>query len=243
MRPGLPALHAALDATWPAAATHHRGPWLLREGQGGGKRVSAATAEGPVTGADIATAEAGMAELDQPALFMIREGEDALDSMLAERGYRVVDPVELYLAPAGILAEGAGRLTAFLIWPPFKVMTDLWAEGGIGPARVAVMERCTAPKTAVIGRTNERVGGAAFAAIHDGIAMFHALEVIPSQRRQGTAHNMMGHVARWALDHGAAWFVVAVSEANGPARALYASLGMEVVGKYHYRMNRARKGA
>jgi len=29
---------------------------------------------------------------------------------------------------------------------------------------------------------------------------------------------------------------VAVTEANAPARALYASLGMKAVGQYHYRV-------
>jgi N-acetylglutamate synthase len=43
-----------LEATWPPAARHRAGPWVLRDGAGGGKRVSAATAEGPVTAADLA---------------------------------------------------------------------------------------------------------------------------------------------------------------------------------------------
>ena len=36
--------HAALDRTWPPAEFHVVGPWVLRKGNGGGKRVSAATA-------------------------------------------------------------------------------------------------------------------------------------------------------------------------------------------------------
>ena len=32
-----------LDATWPAAARQTMGPWIIRDGQGGGKRVPAAT--------------------------------------------------------------------------------------------------------------------------------------------------------------------------------------------------------
>ncbi|TMV56955.1 GNAT family N-acetyltransferase, partial [Thioclava sp. BHET1] len=47
MSPDGEAIFAALDASWPAAALHHAGPWLIREGRGGGKRVSAATAERP----------------------------------------------------------------------------------------------------------------------------------------------------------------------------------------------------
>jgi N-acetylglutamate synthase len=36
----------AMEATWPPAATTRLGPWLLRDGKGGGKRVSAATLAG-----------------------------------------------------------------------------------------------------------------------------------------------------------------------------------------------------
>lgn len=63
------------DATWPAARCFEHGPWILREGQGGGKRVSAATARGAITGADIPTAEAAMREMDQRPLFMVRAGK------------------------------------------------------------------------------------------------------------------------------------------------------------------------
>ena len=30
--PNLPDLNDAMEPTWPAAATHRLGPWLLREG-------------------------------------------------------------------------------------------------------------------------------------------------------------------------------------------------------------------
>ena len=34
---------AAMEATWPAASRRQVGPFVIRDGQGGGKRVSAAT--------------------------------------------------------------------------------------------------------------------------------------------------------------------------------------------------------
>ena len=49
-------LYDICDGTWPAAAIKRLGPWTLRDGQGGGKRVSAATAEGPVQKTDIRAA-------------------------------------------------------------------------------------------------------------------------------------------------------------------------------------------
>ena len=78
-------LFAVIDATWPAAALHRAGAFVVREGRGGGKRVSAASAEGPWTEADIDAAIATHARLHQPALFMIRPGDAALDAALAAR--------------------------------------------------------------------------------------------------------------------------------------------------------------
>ena len=48
------ALEAALEATWPPARAWTVGPWRIRDGAGGGKRVSAATIRNP--DADIAVA-------------------------------------------------------------------------------------------------------------------------------------------------------------------------------------------
>ena len=119
-------------------------------------------------------------------------------------------------------------------------MRDLWQEGGIGPARLAVLARATGPKAAILGRINDRASGAAFVAIHGDTAMLHALYIIATQRRQSSAVHMMRSAAIWAQDHGAKRFSTLVTQANGPANALYASLGMSVVGEYHYRARNPR---
>jgi len=62
------------------------------------------------------------------------------------------------------------------------------------------------------------------------------LEVVPNLRRQGTARNILRVAAVWAQDQGAKTLCLAVTKANANACALYASLGMVVVGTYHYRM-------
>lgn len=235
--PTIAAIYATVDATWPPAAFHNAGPWTLREGQGGGQRVSAATAIGPVTDADIAQAEAAMAALGQNPLFMIRDGDEALDAALAARGYAIKDPVVAYVGRCADIADPAPPgMAAFAIWPPLQIMADIWAEAGIGPARLAVMHRAGGAKTGVLGRQNDRPSGVAFVAIHEKMAMLHALEVIPAQRRQGSANNILRRSANWAQDQGAMWFSLVVTTANAPARNLYASLGMQAVGNYHYRV-------
>lgn len=237
-------LFAVMDATWPAAALHRAGPWLVREGLGGGSRVSAATAEADWDEAEIAVAEAVHDRLGQPRLFMIRDGETALDEALAARGYTVATPVALYEgATAKLAAEPPPPVSAFALWPMLAIQRDLWAEGGIGPARTAVMERARGPKTTILGRVRDRAAGTAYVAISGDTAMLHALHVAPELRRQGTAVNMMRSAARWAQDHGAERFSLVVETANAPANALYASLGMRIVGQYHYRIQKPQRPA
>jgi ribosomal protein S18 acetylase RimI-like enzyme len=226
-------LMAALDATWPALRVEVRNGWRLREGGGGGKRVSAASALS--ADADIALAEAAQRARGQTPLFRLGPEDLALDAALAGRGYRVLDPSLLYAAPIAGLAQRPPPVRLFDIWPPLAIMRDIWAEGGIGPARLAVMARAREPRTGFIARIEDRACGAAFAAIHDRIAMIHAIEIAPRARRKGVAATLMRGAAHWAEAQGAEWFALAVTEANAPARALYAGLGMQIAGRYHYR--------
>lgn len=230
MRPAL--LAEVMEATWPPARHWRLGPFTLRDGAGGGKRVSAASADGPFTVDDLDAAVAAMPE----SLALIRPGDDALDTALETRGWRVVDPVVAYAAPVAALTAALAPLTAFPHWPPLEIARSLWAEGGIGPARIAVMDRVAGPRTAILGRNDDRPAGVAFVACHGSEAMLHALEVRATQRRQGLGANLLHAAANWAATQGATRLSLVVTRQNTAARALYARLGMQVVGQYHYRM-------
>lgn len=229
------ALYAAIDGTWPVASLTRSGAWTIRDGQGGGKRVSAATANGATTDKDIAQAEEAMRALGQTPLFMIRDIDAALDAALDARGYTVVDPTNGYAIPTSALTDTPiPRVTAFAIWEPLAIMAEIWAKGGIGPARLNVMARAQT-KTAILARWNEKPAGTAFVAIADGIAMVHAVEVLAHQRRQGVAQWIMRRAAFWAAENGADTLAVLTTASNGPANALYQQLGFTRVCGYHYR--------
>ena len=213
-------LFEVCDQTWPAARRFEMGKWTLREGRGGGQRVSAATARGLVALDDIAVAEVAMREMGQPPLFMIRSVDAALDGLLEAKGYRVVDPVTLYTLPIHQLTDvPIPRVTTFTIWEPLAIMAEIWEKGGIGPARLNVMSRAKI-KTGVLARWNEQPAGVAFAGVHGNVCMVHAVEVLPHQRRQGVAEWMMRAAAFWGQAQGA---------------TLYRSLGFAPAGGYHYR--------
>lgn len=232
-----PRFYAVTEATWPEAARRDLGTITLREGQGGGSRVSAATVNGVATEEQIAAAEDAMRAMGQDCLFMVRDGEVALDAQLAARGYVVKDPVNLWLCPVAQLTDTPmPRVTTFCVWEPLAIQREIWAEGGIGPERLAVMARVQGPKTALLARNRDKPAGAGFVAIHDGVAMVHALEILPHQRRAGMGAWMMRQAAFWAQDHGAQELAVLCTKRNDGANGLYASLGMEPAGEYHYRI-------
>jgi GNAT superfamily N-acetyltransferase len=224
-------LSEVMEATWPPARAWRTGPFTFRDGAGGGKRVSAASCDGNWDVADLAALE-GMAE----PLALIRPADAALDAALADRGWRVVDPVVAYAASVADLLADLPPLAAFPHWPPLAIARSLWEDGGIGPARLAVMDRAAGPKAVILARDGDRPAGVAFVACHGTEAMLHALEVRLPHRRRGIGSTLLHAAAAWAADAGAERLSLAVTERNTAARALYARLGMQVVGQYHYRM-------
>ncbi|MCU0903251.1 MAG: GNAT family N-acetyltransferase [Tabrizicola sp.] len=225
-------LAAVMEATWPPLRRWTLGPFTLRDGAGGGKRVSAATCAGAFTEADIEMAEAAMAE----PLMLVRPEQNALDAALAARGWREVDPVVAYAAPVTALTAELPPLAAFPHWPPLEIARAIWAEAGIGPARIAVMDRVSGPKAALLARKGDRPAGVAFIACHGTEAMLHALEVRPDHRRQGVGQRLLHAAANWAAAEGASRLSLVVTWQNAAACALYARLGMSLVGQYHYRL-------
>ncbi|MES2665374.1 MAG: GNAT family N-acetyltransferase [Pseudomonadota bacterium] len=225
-------LGAVMEATWPPLRAWGLGPFTLRDGAGGGKRVSAASVSGAWDAADLDAAEAAMAD----PLFLIRAGDAALDAALAGRGYRIVDPVLAYAAPVARLAANLPAMVAFPHWPPLGIARLLWADAGTGPARLAVMDRVRGPKTVILARLNDRPAGVCFVALAGAHAMLHALEVSPLQRRQGLASQMLRAAANWAQDQGAVTLSLVVTAQNSAANCLYQCIGMDVVGRYQYRM-------
>jgi len=228
----------AIDATWPPARFEECGPFMLRAGEGGGKRVSAASCDGEASEAQVMAAAARMRDVEQVPLFMLRGDQSRLDSLLEVLGYSVIDPVVILSGSAEMVAGGGPEpVSAFPIWPPLTVMTELWAETGVGPERLAVMDRADCPKTGLLGRSNDHPAGCVFVALYETNAMLHALEVLPNFRRKGCATNMVRGAAAWAMSEGAEAITALTTRDNSKAQALFASLGMKPVEKYHYRIH------
>jgi len=234
--PPLSRLFQAMDATWTPKAIHKVGPWLVREDPGGGQRVAATTATREVNVADIAAAETAMRDLGQTCLFSLTTTDAALDVMLQDRGYEIVDPVLMIAAEISEMTLPYSKpLDAIPCALPLALQAEFWAQNGIGPGRLDVMARTKGPKAYLFSRHKDRPAGAAFVAVDDTIAMLHALCIDPNNRRQNLAARTMARAAIWAAENGANTLAVATTRENLPAQALFTSLNMSVVGNYHYR--------
>jgi GNAT superfamily N-acetyltransferase len=227
-------LFEALLATWAPAETRRQQGWTLRRGEGGGNRVSSATLD--EEGCDIAVAEAAMRAWGQRPTFMIRPGDETLDRRLDALGYMVDSPTLIVAADPEAVTPAAPDHRAILGPEPLAVMREIWAAGGVGPAKLAVMARVTQPKTYLLGRSGDAPAACAFAACDREIGMLQALEVAAPFRRQGLGTALTRAAAAWAAAQRATIYALAVEVANAPARAAYARLGMRQVAAYHYRL-------
>jgi GNAT superfamily N-acetyltransferase len=236
-------LAPVIAATWPPVSTRRVGPFTVPEGAGGGQRVSAARLSDPeatdAADGEIDAAMEALVDLNQAPLVMVLDHQTGLDARLAARGFVARDTTRALIIPTARLAAAPPPVTCFATWPPLAIQTEIWAAGGVGPARLAVMDRAQGPKMSFFGRINDRPAGTGFVAIHDGIAMLHALEILAAHRRKGLARIMMRAAADWALSEGAESFAALVTRENQPALGLYASLGFEPVGEYRYRSRQA----
>jgi N-acetylglutamate synthase len=229
------ALARAFEDTWPAAEYADAGGFRVGRGLGAGGRVSSARAVGRWSKTHIPAVEAIHRRWQQQPMFRVPDTDDGLTGALQDAGYRRETPTVIMQAPvAALTGQPIPYLTTFAIWPPLAIQRDIWAAGNIDPMRQAVMDRVPAPKTAILGRIDDRAAGAAFAAVAGEVAMVHAVEVLPAFRRRGLAGWLMRQAAQWAADHGATRIGLAVSRANGGARATYDRLGFTEVAGYAY---------
>lgn len=228
-----------LTATWPSAAVQNVGPFTVPSPDPGGNRVSAARLGNPtarsVSEEELAAAQSAMEAQGRRPLFQVLDHQTPLSEMLDAQGYITHDRTDAMVIRAADLAATPPPVTAFTIWPPLAIQTELWEAGGITAPRRAIMARATCPKTSLFGRISDKPAGAAYIGIHGDIAMLHALEVAPAGRRKGLAAHMMRTAAKWATDNGATWLSILATRENTGAQGLYTSLGMKPVGTYTYR--------
>ncbi len=226
-----------IDLTWPAEEFHELPEWKLRKSLKGGKRVSAATVNGKSGIPDIQFVENTLAEWYQDKLFLIKAGENSLDEALKSRGYCIADPTNIWsISSEALSMHQIPPVTAFSIFPPLAIQREIWTANGIDSSRIEIMDRVKTPKTTIFGRINAKPAASAFVAVANKIAMVHALVVDHKYQRQSMGKFVMRKVGAWAHQQGAESVVVLCTKQNQSANNFYKTLGMQVIGEYHYRL-------
>lgn len=232
----LAAVLEAAEATWPPAEVARDGGIETGRGMGAGGRVSASRAASPDwREADLQAAVARHLAWGQPPLVRAWDDDTRMNAVLAAGGWQRFKPTAILLRPvAALMAQPVPPMAAFALWPPLAIQRELWAAGGIGPERQAVMQRVAGPRAALMGRVRDRVAGTAFVAAHGPVAFLHAVVVEPGLRRHGVGATLVRKAAHWAAGSGASALALAVARENAGAMALYDSLGFTEAAGYAY---------
>ena len=221
---------------WRAQEEEQLGDWLLRAAGGFSGRANSALVVG----------DPGM-PLDR-AVTAVADWYDARD--LAPRA--MLPGVQARRADAAFAAAGWERrettlvLTAPLTGSPVPTvpvelsptLDDGWlgvyADGPLPPAARRVLTDAEDVVFAAVRR------GPVTAAVARGVLTddwlgVSAVVVAPEHRRQGLATALLDGLRRWALDRGAHWVYLQVTEDNAPARELYRRAGLIEQHRYWYR--------
>lgn len=230
------AIAQAFETTWPAAEYRDTGGFRIGRGLGGGDRISSARALKGWSVPGISKVAEVHRDWDQHVLFRVDDSDARLTAALADAGYRRrSDSILVMEAPTAALSDrDLPPVTAFPSWPPLAIQREIWAAGQITPVELAAMERVTLPRITILGRIENRPAGTLYMGTDGEVAMIHALEILPTMRRQGMGSWLIRAAAIQAGRAGASRLALAVVNNNHPAIALYRKLGFTDTIRYDY---------
>jgi len=238
------ALEETTFAAWPDLASVRLDGWLLRFAAGHTKRANSVN----VVHACQAGLEARIEEAERhyrlagltPVFRLTPLAEDALDGLLAARGYAVVEPSLVKTAPmlTGVSRDAGVALTNA---PDTGWLDAYRAAAGLDEQAAvtlrAMLARIAGRPVYAVLRAQDEVLGLAMAVTVGGRVGFFDVLTLPAARRRGVARRIMESLIAWSRDEaGATSMWIQVVAANAPARNLYRNLGFRTAYGYHYRV-------
>lgn len=233
----------------PAELVEHADGWWLRHGSGSSWWVASVLPHGPdapATPAElarrVARAEEFYARHGGAARFQITPSAcpAGLDGLLAGRGYRRSHPVSLQAAAvAGVPGPRAGdRLRVRVEERPdeawFGVRHAVRGTGA-GPAARGLLDRVAGPSAYARVLDGDETVAVGRAVADTGWAGVFAMATLPATRGRGAGGRVLGALAGWAGEQGAAHLYLQVERDNPAALRLYARAGFRELCAYHYR--------
>lgn len=232
----------------PAELVEHADGWWLRHDSGSSWWVASVLphgpegAGGPELARRVARAEEFYARHGGAARFQITPAAcpAVLDDLLARRGYRRANPVSLQAAAiAGVSRPDAGgRLRVRVEDRPGDAWFGVWHAvhgGGAGPAGWGLLDRVAGPSAYARVLDGDETVAVGRAVADTGWAGVFAMATLPAARGRGAGGRVLGALAGWAEEQGAAHLYLQVECDNPAALRLYARAGFREVCTYHYR--------
>jgi N-acetylglutamate synthase len=233
---------ACLNA-WPALREVLFGGWVLRFSGGLTRRANSVNPLGiarPCSSGLIGDCEALYRRQRQPTIFRLPSLIGSrIDDQLAARGYSSEGfSCVLYadLAAMPVASDPAVRL--------FSRPTAAWLAVMAGLQRHSkaqavlyrrIVDGLAIPAAFAALDQDGGIAALAFGAIHDRLICFESVVTDARRLRRGYASRVIGRLAAWACEHGAAGACLEVEATNSPALALYDRLGFTELYRYHYR--------
>lgn len=229
-----------IDEAWPAQYTEVFDGWRLRHAGGVTKRANSvwAAAEPGDPVKAIEAAERFYAERGLAPVFSVGPGSRPadLDTLLARRGYTVVDPTLVMTTTLAGEPSMAGKVR--IADRPSDAWLDLWwSVDGRYPAGLATATKILTGVPASYASTGEDGCEGVGRSVSQGDWLgIYSMAVAPAARRRGLARDVLTALLDDGLERGAHRAYLCVTEQNSGARALYERAGFEVSGGYHYRV-------
>ena len=240
---------ASLNA-WPALHQVLLDGWVLRFSRGFTKRANSITPLYPSrqsTFAKVRYCEDLYAGDRLPAIFRLTtiEAAEPLDRLLADRGYRKIDPTEVLHVPLEERKSGETRgfveasLASFLV--AYAGLTEVPGVDASAAGRAMVVHatvlRAIRAETVfgLLVDEGEPVA-CAMAVVERELAGLFDVVVHPESRRRGHGRALVEGLLDRASEMGARRAYLQVLKDNASARSLYAKLGFEPLYEYWYRV-------
>jgi ribosomal protein S18 acetylase RimI-like enzyme len=233
-------------AAWPAPRKLWLGDWQLHFSDDPSRRANSANPLRP----DPRTSEGFVRACEalyrchrRPAIFRLPSLiGPAFDERLGVLGYRSEgESLVLYGEMAGFAAaaDAAVRLLTRPTANWFAAMAALQGHGRRqGRSYRRIVAGLVVPAAFALLSDGGAPAGLAYGALHDHLLCCESVVVDPGRRRQGHARRVLSRLAAWAGEMGAEGVCLEVAADNAPALALYDTLGLCELYRYHYRRQR-----
>jgi ribosomal protein S18 acetylase RimI-like enzyme len=241
---GIPALEERACNAWPALQSQIAGGWLLRFAEGYTKRANSACALPGATGlsAVLPDIEDRYARAGIPCCIRMTPLAPAdAAATLDARGWTTLDETSLQVVALDSASTGEPGPGLALAPAADAAWIDGYAAASARPdlrrdTLARMLQAIGTPATFATVRVQDEPVAYGMAVLERGAVGLFDIATVANRRGRGHGRAVVAGLIAWGRAHGAAAAYLQVTTGNGPALALYGSLGFREVYRYVYRV-------